>query len=131
VVIRDRALELDRPLGVLVLIVAALALAGAANAASVPRPPVKPSPMLLWKTYPLVQRPASDLARSRVLAAGVPQTLSPRTQAGGTGMLSQTMVLVLVGSLIAAFAGLLMVRSALAEFRNEPSSSQPRRRLRR
>jgi hypothetical protein len=122
----------NRALGVwwypalLVALVAAAVLAGAANAA---RTAAKPSPTLLWQTYPLVQRPGSDGYRVRTFAVGVPRAHALRSQPGG--MLSQTMLLLLLGSVVAAFAGVLMIRSALADFREAADSSRPRSRRRR
>ena len=121
--IGDRALDLGRCVGLLVVLLAALALAGAASAAGAP---AQRSPTLLWKTYPLVQRPAFVEYRPPVLAAGAPLTLPLQAQAGRNGMFTRTMLLLLLGSLVAAVAGLLMVRSAFAELRDDAELSERR-----
>jgi hypothetical protein len=94
------------PLAVLVL----LAPASAARAAG---SPVNRQPTLLWQTYPLVQDPASPRYRVRTFAAGS-ERLLPLAGPTGNGAPSQGQLLLLLGSLAAALAGMLFLRSAMA-----------------
>ena len=93
----------------LALLVAALVLIGASPAASVTPRSVKKQPTLLWRTYPLKQRPAT------------PHRPSPRTQLAGSGQalesrpsgedqaLPKTLAWGLLGAAIAAVALLLLL----------------------
>lgn len=95
--------------GLLALPVAALVLIGASPAASLTPPSVKKQPTLLWRAYPLKQRPAT------------PHRPSPRTQVAGSGQalesrpggedqaLPKTLAWGLLGAAIAAFALLLVL----------------------
>ena len=93
----------------LALLVAALVLIGASPAASLTPPSVKKQPTLLWRTYPLKQRPAT------------PHRPSPRTQVASSGQalesrpggenqaLPKTLAWGLLGAAIAAVALLLVL----------------------
>lgn len=120
----------SRRLRSLLVALAAIVLLATANAASA-APPVR-QPTLLWKTYPLVQDPASLRYRVRTIAAGSEQPL-PLAGPTGSGAPSQAQLLLLLGSLTAALAGLLFVRSAMAtafrpgnvDAEPEPAGSEP------
>jgi len=124
----DGALEVGRYVGLLVLLVVTLALFGAQNAAGASRTPVQHAPTLLWRTYPLVQHATRVSFRPPALSAGAPRGLPLEAQSGTNAVQSETLLLLLVGSLVAAFAGLLMIRSALAELRGQTGSRKPRNR---
>jgi hypothetical protein len=98
----------------LALVVVALALVGAAPAASMTPRSVKEQPTLLWRTYPLKQRPvAPPRPSTRTQVAGINQ--APETSQGGTQALPQTLVWGLLGTAIAALVLLLLlVRPALS-----------------
>ena len=93
----------------LALLVAALVLIGASPAASMTPRSVKKQPTLLWRTYPLKQRPAT------------PHRPSPRTQVASSGQalesrpggenqaLPKTLAWGLLGAAIAAVALLLVL----------------------
>jgi len=93
----------------LALLVAALVLIGATPAASMTPRSVKQQPTLLWRTYPLKQRPAT------------PHRPSPRTQVAGSGQalesrpggedqaLPKALAWGLLGAAIAAVALLLVL----------------------
>ena len=106
-------------LALLVVLVAALALAGGASTGSAAPSSAQRSPTLLWHSYPLVQRRAAAESRPPALAAALPNSFALRAGPGKTGVVTPTMLLLLLGSLIAACAGVLLVRSALAELRDE------------
>ena len=125
--IGERTLAGGGYLRLLAVLVAALALGGAANAAGSPRSPVIRAPTLLWKTYPLVLRSASSAPSSRILAVGPPPALPLRAEPRGYGLRSKTL-LVLLGSLTAAAMGFLLVRSALEDVTDEAAQARQRRR---
>lgn len=86
------------------------------------------APNLLWKTYPLVQDPFSPRYRLHATAVGgVPHPLPTRIPEGGSGMSSPTLLLLMLASLVAAVAGLLLLRSPLANAGYDLSSTRPRR----
>jgi hypothetical protein len=87
----------------LAILVAALVLIGATPAASMTPPSVKQQPTLLWRTYPLKQRPATlhrPAPRTQVVGSG--QALESRP--GGV-----TLAWGLLGAAIAAIALLLLL----------------------
>jgi hypothetical protein len=98
----------------LALVVVALVLVGAAPAASMTPPSVKEQPTLLWRTYPLKQRPvAPHRPSTRTQVAGTNQ--APESSQGGTQALPPTIVWGLLGAAIAALVlFLLLVRPALS-----------------
>jgi hypothetical protein len=103
----------------------ALTLLGGAQAEAA-RDRVNP-PTLLWKTYPLIQDPFSPHYGFRATAVGgLPHPLPARIPQGGSGMTMQTLVLMLV-SLVAGVAGLLLLRSTLAHAGYDWSPTRPRR----
>ena len=104
----------------------ALTLLGGAQAQAA-RDPLT-APTLLWKTYPLVQDPFSPRYRLHATAVGgVPHPLPARIPEGGSGLSSQTLLLLMLASLVAGLAGLLLLRSALAHEGYDWSSPRPRR----
>jgi hypothetical protein len=109
----------------LAVVVAVFALVGAANAAGAPRSPVIRTPTLLWKKYPLLQRPASS-RRYRELTIAPPPALPLRAETRGYGLQSETLLLVLLGSLSAAALGFLLVRSALGDVADERARARRR-----
>jgi hypothetical protein len=98
----------------LVLLVAALVLVGAAPAAGMTPPSVKKQPTLLWRTYPLKQRPATPHRPSpRTQLAGTNQ--APESRPGGNQALPPTLVWGLLSVAIAALVLLLLLlRPALS-----------------
>ena len=91
----------------------ALTLLGGAQAQAA-RDPVT-APTLLWKTYPLVQDPFSPRYGVQATAiGGLPRPLPARIPEGGSGLTSQMLMLLMLTSLVAGIAGLLLLRPALA-----------------
>jgi hypothetical protein len=91
----------------LALLVVALVLVGAGPAASMAPRSVKKQPTLLWRTYPLKQRPTTPHPPPRTQVAGSGQALDSRP--GGNQALPQTLVWGLLGAAIAALALLLLL----------------------
>jgi hypothetical protein len=107
----------------------ALTLLGGAQAQAA-RDPVT-APTLLWKTYPLVQDPLSLRYHLQATAVGaVPPPRPARIPAGGSGISSQTLLLLMLASLVAGAAGLLLLGSTLAHAAYDRSSTRPWRRQR-
>jgi hypothetical protein len=93
----------------LALLVAALVLIGAPTAASMTPRSVKQQPTLLWRTYPLKQRPATTHRPSpRTQVADSGQALESRP-GGGNQALPKTLAWGLLGAAIAAVALLLVL----------------------
>ena len=93
----------------LALLVAALVLIGASPAASMTPRSVKKQPTLLWRTYPLKQRPATThrpSPRTQVASSG--QALESRP-GGENQALPKTLAWGLLGAAIAAVALLLVL----------------------
>jgi hypothetical protein len=106
--------------------VLAFTLLGGAQAQAARDPLTAPS--LLWRTYPLVQDPFSPRYRLHATAVGgVPHPLPARIPEGGRGISSPTLLLLMLASLVAAVAGLLLLRSPLASAGYDWSSTRPRR----
>jgi hypothetical protein len=99
----------------LALLVAALVLIGATPAASMTPRSLREQPTLLWRTYPLKQRPATPhRPSSQTQVAGSGQALESRP-GGGSQALPKTLVWGLLGAAIAAVALLLLLlRPALS-----------------
>jgi hypothetical protein len=91
------------------LLIAALLLVGAADARAASSKLRKPT--LLWQSYPLIQRPVPELVQSQGIAIGRTPTL--QVPASGYGTSSETLILFLLGSLAAAIAGVLLLRSSV------------------
>lgn len=97
----------------LVGVLLALSLLGGTQAQAA-RDPVT-APTLLWKTYPLVQDPLSPRYRFQAIpVGGLPRPLPARVSEGGSGMTSQMLMLLMLTSLVAGVAGLLLFRPGLA-----------------
>lgn len=99
----------------LALLVAALVLIGATPAASMTPRSVREQPTLLWRTYPLKQRPATPhRPAQRTQVAGSGQALESRP-GGGSQALPRTLAWGLLGAAIATVALLLLLlRPALS-----------------
>jgi len=110
----------------LIGVLLALSLQGGAQARAA-RAPVT-APTLLWKTYPLVQDPRSPRYGLHATAVGgLPRPLPARVPEGGVGLTSPMLLLVMLASLVAGVAGLLLLRSTLAHAGYDWSSPRPRR----
>jgi hypothetical protein len=104
----------------------ALTLLGGAQAQAARDPLTAPN--LLWRTYPLVQDPFSPRYRLHATAVGgVPHPLPARIPEGGNGMSSPALLLLMLASLVAALAGVLLLRSPLANAGYGSNSTRPRR----
>jgi hypothetical protein len=98
-----------RPPRLLALLIATLVLIGAAPAASMTPRSAKQQPTLLWRTYPLKQRPATPHRPSpRTRVAGSGQALESRP-GGGNQALPKTLAWGLLGAAIAAVGLLLLL----------------------
>jgi hypothetical protein len=114
-----------------VLVAAALALVGSANAWGASAASTKlRAPTVLWQSYPLVQRPAPERFELQGTAIGKTPTL--QVPAGGYGSSTETLLLFLLGSFAASVAGVFLLRSSLFDkpetFPWMPAPPEPQRR---
>ena len=116
-----RGRAVDRSLGLLVVLLAALVFAGAASAAGTSQSVVRP-PSFFWTKIPLV--PASY--RTHAVATGPLPALPLRAEPGGYGLPSSTLLFLLLGSLTVAVWGVRLVRSALGQASDEAARARLR-----
>jgi hypothetical protein len=110
----------------LIGVLLALSLQGGVQAQAA-RAPVT-APTLLWKTYPLVQDPRSPRYGLHATAVGgLPRPLPARVPEDGVGLTSPMLLLLMLASLVAGVAGLLLLRSTVAHAGYDWSSPPPRR----
>jgi len=86
------------------------------------------APTLLWKSYPLVQDPFSPRYGIHVTAVGgLAHPLPARMPEDGSGLSSQMLLLLMLTTLVAGVAGLLLLRSEFAGAGYDRSPKRTRR----